>query len=51
MALLKEQANVERQRGDLRSRAQVEDMAQLTMELIAGRRVAPRRLMEIGLRP
>ena len=41
MAILREQANTERIRGDRRSRAQAQDMAQLTAELIAGRGVAP----------
>ena len=41
MAVLREQANTERIWGDRRSRAQAQDMAQLTAELIAGRGVAP----------
>ena len=41
MAVLREQAATEHLRGDRRSRAQAQDMAQLTAELIAGRGMAP----------
>ena len=41
LAVFQEQAATERIRGDRRSRAQAQDMAQLTAELIAGRGMAP----------
>ena len=41
LAVLRDQAATAQIRGDRRSRAQAQDMAQLTAELIAGRGMAP----------